>query len=284
MGDGRRSLLLAVLIALAGCSSPAAPATPTGTSTAAPVPTTDPSTVLAPGVTVRGVEDPVTLAETHTAALDGTTVTVEIEESRRYANGSLRWHRTATQWIDATGGEVRSYHVGEFEGSTRDAGLVPDFVRFPDATHVERYAVGEDAYYRYRLQSGDTWYVSGPYPADRLVDPGLVPLFWAVDTRVTDREIRDGTNYYRLEGGEVADRTTLGRVFVGEPFVDLENVSVDALVDGRGVVHEYHLTYTLVEADGTTVYGSESVRFTGIGTTTVDRPAWYDGVTANAAR
>lgn len=276
----RGALLLAVLIALAGCSSSAATSTPTATSTAAPVPTTNPSTVLAPGVTVRGVEDPVALAAAHAAAMDDTSVTVRVEESRRYENGSLRWHRTATQRIDATGTEVRSYHVGEFEGSTRDAGLLPDFVRFPDATRVERYAVGEDAYYRYRLRSGDTWYVSGPYPADRLVDPGLVPLFWAVDTRVTGRETRGGVTRYRLEGGEVADRTTLGRVFVGEPFVDLGNVSVDALVDERGLVHEYHLTYALVEADGTVVHGSESVRFTEIGTASVDRPGWYGEATA----
>ena len=280
----RRSLLVAVLVVLAGCSGPAGPATPTATSTAAPVPTTDPATVLAPGVTVRGVEDPVALASAHAAVLGETSVTVRVEESRRYANGTLRWHRTATQRIDATGPAIRSYHVEAFEGSTRDAGLVPDFVRFPDATHVERYAVGEDAYYRYRLRSGDTWYVSGPYRADRLVDPGLVPLFWAVDTRVTGSEIRDGTTYYRLEGGEVTDRTTFGRAFVSEPFVELRDVSVDAVVDERGVVREYHLSYALVGTDGTTVHGSESVRFTGIGTTTVDRPAWYEEVRVNAAR
>lgn len=282
MRGTRRSLLVVVLVVLVGCSGPAVPPTPTAAPTAAPVPTTDPSTVLAPGVTVRGVEDPVALATAHAAVLRGTSVTVHLEESRRDANGSLRWRRSATQRIDATGPEVRTSHVGEFEGSTRDAGLTADFVRFPDATHVERYSVGEHAYHRYRLRSGETWYVSGPYPADRLVDPGLVPLFWAVDTRVTGHERCGGRTCYRLEGGEVADRTTLGRVFVRGPSLDLRDVSVVALLDARGLVHEYHLTYTLIEADGSVVDGSESVRFTAVGTTTVDRPAWYETVTANA--
>lgn len=279
MKDSRQLILVAALVLVAGCSSPAsAPTgttTATATATAAPVPTDRPSTFLAPGVTPRGVADPVALARAHRRTLGRTSVTVRVEESHRYANGTLRWRRTATQRVDAGGRTVRSHYVGAFEGSTRDSGLLSEFVRFPHATRVERYTVGGGAYHRYRFPSGDTWYVGASSPDPRIVDPGLVPLFWAVDTRVTAREVRDGTTRYRLEGNEVADPTTLERVFVGGRFADVRNVSLEATVDGRGVVHRYRLTYTLVRTDGVVALGTESVRFTDVGTTTVERPTWY---------
>jgi len=281
MRDTRRLLLVAALVVVAGCSSPAsAPTgagtgTTTATATAAPVPTDRPSTFLAPGVTPRGVVDPVVLATAHRRTLGRTSVAVHVEESRRYANGTLGWRQTATQRVDASGRTVRSHYVGEFEGSRRGSGLLSGFVRFPDATHVERYTVGDGAYHRYRFPSGDTWYVGATSPDPRLVDPGLVPLFWSVDTQVTAREVRDGTARYRLEGSEVADPTTLERVFVGGRFADVRNVSLEAAVDERGVVHRYRLTYTLVRGDGVVVHGTESVRFADIGTTTVERPDWH---------
>lgn len=283
MRGTRRILLAATLVLVAGCSSPAsAPTgTETATATAAPVPTDRPSTFLAPGVTPRGVTDPVALARAHRRTLGRTSVTVRVEESRRYANGTLRWRRTATQRVDAGGRTVRSHYVGAFEGSTRGSGLLSEFVRFPDATRVERYTVGGGAYHRYRFPSGDTWYVGAASPDPRLVDPGLVPLFWAVDTRVTGREVRDGTTRYRLEGAEIIDPTTFERVFVGGPSVEVRNVSLDATVDGRGVVHRYRLIYRLVRPDGVVVRGKESVRFEDVGTTTVERPTWY-AAAANA--
>lgn len=281
MSDSRRLLLVAALVVVAGCSSPASAPTGTGTgtatatATAAPVPTDRPSAFLAPGVTPRGVVDPVALARAHRQTLGRTSVTVHVEESHRYANGTLRWRRTATQRVDARGRTVRSHYVGEFEGAGRGSGLLSGFVRFPDATRVERYTVGDGAYHRYRFPSGDTWYVGAASPDPRLVDPGLVPLFWAVEARVTAREVRDGTAYYRLEGSEVADPATFGRVFAGGRFADVRDVSLEATADERGIVHRYRLTYTLVRADGVLVRGTESVRFADVGTTTVERPAWY---------
>jgi len=285
MSDPRRLLLVAVLVVLAGCSSPAAPSAgtspPTETATAAPVPTDAPATFLAPGVTPRGVVDPVALARAHGERLRAGNVTVRVEESRRYANGTVRWRRTATQRVDAVDRPIRSHYVGAFEGSTRGSGLLSGFVRFPDATRVERYTVGDGAYHRYRFPSGDTWYVGAASPDPRLVDPGLVPLFWAVETRVAGREVRDGTTRYRLEGSEVADRTTFERAFVGGRVATVRDVSLDATVDGRGVVRRYRLTYTVVRADGVVVRGRESVRFTDLGTTAVARPVWY-GAAVNA--
>jgi hypothetical protein len=279
MRELRRILLVAALVVVAGCSSPASPptgaTTATATATAAPVPTDRPSTFLAPGVTPRGVVDPVALATAHRRTLGRTSVTVHVEESRRYENGTLRWRRTATQRVDAGGRTVRSHYVGEFEGPRRGSGLLSGFVRFPDASRVERYTVDDGAYHRYRFPSGDTWYVGAASPDPQLVDPGLVPLFWAVETRMTAREARDGAARYRLEGSEIVDQTTLERVFVDERFADVRNVSLEGTVDERGVVHRYRLTYTLVRTDGLLVRGVESVRFTDVGTTTVERPGWY---------
>lgn len=280
MGTGSRAILAAVLVVLAGCSGPAsAPARTEAaaeTVTAAPVPTDAPSTFLAPGVTPRGVANPAALAAAHRRTLRGTSVTVRVEASRRYANGSLRWRRTATQRIDAADRPVRSYYFGEFQGSARARGLPSAFVRFHNATRVERYTVGDGSYHRYRLRSGGVWYVGGTAPEVRPLDPGLGLLFRAVETRVVGREAGPGPTRYRLSGTEVADPATLGRALGVGRFARIGNVSLVATVDARGTVREYRLIYTVTGADGVLLRGRESARFTDLGETTVERPDWYD--------
>jgi hypothetical protein len=279
----RLLLLVAALVALAGCSAPAAPTgttTPTATATAAPVPTDRPSTFLAPGVTPRGVESPAALVAAHERTLRGTSVTVRVELSHRYENGSLRWRRAATQRLDATADPVRSYYVGEFEGPASGRGP-SSFVRFPDATRVERYTVGDGVYHRYRLPSGGVSYVGGGSSDVRPLDPGLAPLFRAVETRVVGREAGVGPARYRLVGTGVADPGTLARLLGVGPLAELRNVSFEATVDAEGTVHGYWLRYTVASVDGVRVHGWESVRFTGIGATTVEQPDWY-GAAVNA--
>jgi hypothetical protein len=281
MGEASRVVPVApvvavVLVLLAGCSGSAtAPTrTATGTVTPAPVPTDTPSTFLAPGVTPRGVESPAALVAAHRRALRGTSVTVRFEESRRDANGSLRWRRTAVQRLDATADPVRSYYTGEFEGAASVRGTA-SFVRFPRAVRVERYTVGGGVYHRYRHPSGATSYVGGVSPGVRPLDPGLLPLFRAVETRVVGRETGDGPTLYRLAGTEVVDPGTLERLLRVGPLAELREVSFEAVVDAGGTVRGYRLSYTAVSADGVTVRGRESARFVDLGATTVERPDWY---------
>jgi hypothetical protein len=290
MGDASRAVLVAVLILLVGCGGPAsAPArtgatTETTTVTPAPVPTDTPSTFLAPGVTPRGVVNPVALVAAHERALRGTSVTVRFEESRRYANGSLRWRRTATQRIDVDSDAdrpIRSRYTSELRGSAPTRDLPSAFVRFPDTTRVERYTVGGGAYHRYRLRSGGVWYVGGTADEVRPLDPGLVLLFRSVETRVVGREAGAGPTRYRLSGTEVTDPAALGRALGVGRFARIGNVSFVATVDARGTVREYRLIYTLAGADGVLLRGRESARFTDLGETTVERPDWYgDAVNA----
>ena len=274
MVETRRLLAVAVLVVLAGCSGSTS-STTTGTATAAPVPTDAPSPAPAPAVTSRGVQSPVALVMAHERALRGTSVTVRVEESRRYANGSLRWRRTTTQRIDDGGPTTRSHYASEFRGATPSGGLPSGFVRFPNTARVERYTVGDGAYHRYRLRSGGVWYVGGTVSNVRPLDPGLLLLFRAVDLRLVDHGTDEEQARYRLAGTEVVSRATLERALGVGPVADLRNVSLEATVDADGVVREYDLTYTLVGPDGVRLHGREWVRFTDLGETTVDRPDWH---------
>ena len=94
-----------------------------------------------------------------------------------------------------------------------------------------------------------------------------------------------------LEGFEtrVADRSPAGRVHLvgtavrSEGFVDnpaeverVENATLHAFVARSGFVESYHVVYDATLDDGERVRVRRSVRFERVGTTTVDRPSWYD--------
>jgi hypothetical protein len=97
-------VVLSLLVVLAGCNGVGGPATDQSREsvTPAPVPTTAAGngTVVAPGVTDRGVTDSLALARAHVATLRNRSYAVRYDRTVRFANGTVR----ARQVIDGTVG------------------------------------------------------------------------------------------------------------------------------------------------------------------------------------
>jgi hypothetical protein len=97
-------VVLALLVALAGCNGLGGTATEQSKAsvTPAPVPTTAAGngTVVAPGLTDRVVTDPLELARAHVATLRNRSYAVEYNRTVQYGNGSVR----TRQGIDGTVG------------------------------------------------------------------------------------------------------------------------------------------------------------------------------------
>lgn len=270
--DARRrpydTLLAVALLLAAGCSGLAGDPTPTVTP--APVPTDTPVRTpvpaLAPGVTADGVEDPLALVEAHDSALRGTSRTVRLVRTIRYPNGTLVARRVQVTRIAAdgerfhtiidTGGpEVTSFR-GRIEFWSDGSRL------FQEITFDNRTSYAAMPLEAYERQS-----------SIRITSPGGETFFLpviAVETRVTGRVTRNGTTLYRLEGTAARPDLLASATDADEP----HNATLRALVDARGVVHEFRLAYdgTL---DGRPVRVVLTGRYTGVGTTIVDRPSWY---------
>lgn len=114
--------------------------------------------------------------------------------------------------------------------------------------------------------------------------PALYALFSAVETRTAGTVTQNGTALYRVRATELRDSTgfavAVGAAANGYEASAVENVSLWALMDSRGLVREYELTYTL-RRDGPDLRVTRHVRYTDLGDTTVQRPPWYDEATVD---
>lgn len=249
--------VLAALVVLAGCGSPATSAeegTPTGTVTPAPLPPDvrtprDPG-VLAPGLAPDGVFDAARLAEAHAAVLSNTSFTAVREERRRYANGSLRSGYRRVVRVSA-GGERFDYDLNQTDvrgGRTAE-------------TRLGRYSNGS-VVYAATTRGGMTTYstLDGPsvLPERATARSGLARLLGTLRFDVVDRRSVDDRTVYHLAVENGSQR-------VG----GLRNVSMNASVREDGLVTAYRLTYGV---DGLRV--SIRVAFRDVGETEVVPPAW----------
>lgn len=256
-----RPLVACLFVLLAGCGGFAGFGDPTPTLTPAEIPTETtptPRPWLAPGVTDAGVVDPTVLAAAHATTLRETTYTTLWNTTERTANGTLRF-RSVTSARVGTG--QRRYH---YVHTNRRNGTVRRVERWSDGDRVlvlsPNGTVGVA-----RGTSDEPLSPERALPIDLTAERGIERVFRAIETRVAGRSAVNGTTHYRLEGrGIRAPNPT-----------PLRNASLSAIVDERGVVHEYRLAYTTRRVDEP-VRVVVVVRFTGIGETTVERPAWAD--------
>lgn len=265
----RTSAILVVLVVLAGCQgiAPRGGETPTLTPVAVPteVPTERPPRTLAPGVTESGVSDPSALAAAHAAALTDTSVTFHANYTERASDGTVL-ERTATTVRFGTGDR---YHYVSIDADRSEA--VRRVERWSDGERVlERRSTRNGTAYRVvRGADGEPLPPVVALPVGRAESGGIERVFRAVETTVVGREVRNGTTHYRVVStGMTTPNPTAVR-----------NASLVALVDERGVVHRYRLAYTIDRGDDAgAVRVVGMVRFTALGTTTVERPAWADRV------
>jgi hypothetical protein len=276
------AVLLVAAVVLAGCNGLAfgGDETPARTVTPAAVPTDEPTPTpvpqLAPGLTGQGVTNAFALGEAHVAALDDISYTMQENFSVTYQNGTDYRQRGVVAQLAANDSR---YYVSR---ST----LGPQI--YEDGTVV--YSVWSNGSRVIRAQrvNRSTTY-SMPRGVDRepvrprqLINPAnreqIYRLFGSVETRVTDREQRNGTMVYRVEATNVTNPTAFERFKRQNP----ENFSMVAHIDSEGLVREYRLNYTAT-VNGSPVRVNRRARYTNLGNTTVERPPWYDEAIANVS-
>lgn len=238
-----RTLLVLLVVLVAGCGSLVGGGDPTPTVTPAPVPepTTTASSPLPPGVTGERVADIDALAEAHLAVLTADSFTV----STRVVRGNQTGERVLR--VESP----RRYYY-------RDAMILTTGTRteFVDDTNRYRRTTRGGLYFS-RQEAGNVTELYGW--ALRLPVRSYLPTGNATvaATRV------DGRRHYEIR----LDRETHPRLD------NLRNYTARAVVRSDGLVRSLEVTYVR-SSGGQRVNVTHVTTFSGIGTTTVDPPDW----------
>jgi hypothetical protein len=112
---------------------------------------------------------------------------------------------------------------------------------------------------------------------DPLYRNQIYGIFGAVTTRVIAQRTQNGTVLYRV----VATNVTNPAAFESE-WRNPRNVTLNASISARGVVHRYQLSYEAT-LDGTPIRVHREVHYHELGTTVVERPPWYEQVVENSS-
>lgn len=280
--------LLAVVVVLAGCSGlpfvggeggdrPAATTVPDGPESTRPP----------PGVLSQQVTGPRELGRAHARAIENRSYVVTSNRTVRYANGTVRSHIAVEVAID----EER-----EFLAAVSTAGQeAPVLLGEPPATAV--YWSDGTTYLRRLTRDGErtfvefdppeTWIGTWSYWVKTVPFGGganrpatfYSSLFSAVPASVDGRTTVANTTHFRLVNDR--DRPFTDRTFPGR-VSSVRDLSLVALVDGDGLVRSLELRYSGT-IDGEPVQVRHTVRYADVGTTSVDRPTWYDRATSDAS-
>jgi len=297
----KRFFLVVVLTLSAGCTAFGTGGTPGGTtptsaSTASPTPAPTETTTLTatsgsldiPGVTDRRVTDGSALVAAHDATLRNTSVTAHRNLTLRYPNGTVAYQQLSTVRIgsqhDRLFADV-SYSLADGLDSVTPRHGEPTTsmeVRLANRTYLaEATFEPSNVTYRGTAFNGSTsdtyelYWASHAGTGQRYLSKAL----GGPNATVGDAVTRDGTTLYPVESA--SPETPPSILSIQSPprgaFGQPGNVSTTALVDERGVVHRSTTTYTTtVGEDDTPIQVEYTLRFTDVGSTTVERPSWYE--------
>lgn len=265
--------VLVVCVVLAGCNgvfvTESDDRTPTLTPVAVPTdePTPTPVPRLAPGLTADGVTNASALAAAHLDTFENTSFTMQETVVYRSEDGIPIRRIESTTRVGDDGrfrvtkrwnGSTALQQVGYYDDGER---VLVTTTRTNDATTYRRLSSQAVAAQRSSVSDGGSGRIE--------------TMFVAAETRVAGRTERNGTTVYHLvptgtRGNSSNTATILDR-----------SVSVHARVTERGLVRNYTLTQRLSGdgADGATTI-VVSTRYTAIGTTDIERPAWYERAVA----
>ncbi|WP_251342163.1 hypothetical protein [Haloplanus halophilus] len=245
----RIAVLTCLLVVAAGCTAPTGGSGPP------------------PGLSEDGVTDTSALIGAHTDALQSQPFTVRSTTTMRPTNGSFRVVSNRTWRVDP-GDPIR----GRVVSSRRVVGDAPP-----------RYAAGPTSVAAWR--NGTTTYRR--VQRNGTATYRRVPLF---DSSVKLNGALRRNSLYRLSTRRTAtvepvdrDGRRLYRVTAAlNDTAVASNASMTLLVDADGVVRTLRTEATVQYRTGKRDV-STTVRITGVGTTTVERPDWYgDAVDATA--
>lgn len=289
----RFGILIICFVLLAGCSalgtadtnttSPEPSDTqistaPAQSNTQTSTPTETPETRdLPPGIISGDVSGPFTLVQAHVEGLQ-TSYTVTQRYDIRFTNGSLYTSEVATV---AVAEDESNYQV-----ETTVRGSRPRFLGADNGTRKNVIYSDGSAVFRRTEYEGATQYV-GPYNENERVPPGAayrgtprneerIPVLFGQISNVS--VTRQSDDSYRIRGTPSGDSVEVSGVQVS-------NVTVGeftAMVTSEGLVREYLLTIRGT-VNGQDVLVTEQVRYSAIGSTTVEEAPWYDDAVANTS-
>lgn len=270
-------LCLVVLICLSGCNAFTGNTTPeTPSLTPVDIPTDDPNTTrgLAPGLTNQGVVDPIALGSAHEVVLANTSFTLHGKKTEKYTNGTIRtqWRTIARvvsprsryhsniDWYDPNTIAFNHTIPNRSIWSNGERTLVATSLSSTNTTSYQHFESSNPPLPVPEYPHGEQYY----------------NLFKIIDTKVVNHTTHDGTTLYRLTSTEIVDPAQLIKYSMNSKTArNPRNLTFHAVIDSRGVVHEYQLAYTATLTgtnQSTSVHVVNTKRYTNIGATTVDRP------------
>jgi hypothetical protein len=280
---GRSPLAVAALVFLlvtAGCfgffgegetPDPATSVAPTETGT--PTPTASPTPAAIPRPTTESgavIGSPEEIARSHEATLRNTSFRIRYV-SRRVENGTTESRTIGTIRYDGDGVAFYNYTVVD----VNPGGIVRE--------HVEVWSNGTRARRAIMTENGTVVETASPLRS---------PPTFADEVELYLRSFRIGmTGYSRFRGDRLVRITGAGLVNSREQYTVEDRVLLLGFVtveSGRftadiadGAVRRYRIHLSGRERTASVSF-TEELTFTGLGTTTVDRPAWV--TSGNATR
>lgn len=271
-------VLLAVLLATAGCSLPLQPAPETEADTLTPVPDTPtPEANALPGVAGGQVVKPVELVDAHRDHLSGRSYTVTERLVVRNGTGVTHRGTVRVQW--AGGGSERYHSVSRMNPFPDCDGTasVATFRRYStgDWVYSNDTVCGRERVRQFGNENPGTFDPRQYLPFQPTRHEFLLSLLLPATADERTVEAASGGTY--LISAPVPGYATEAYPFRsakqrGED-VRTENASVVLTVTADGFVSSYRLRHTVV-IDGRTYTVVRRGRFQAVGTTTLERPAW----------
>lgn len=271
MVSRRAVVLLAALLAAAGCAGSDGPA-PAGPSvTPAPVPTDAPPTPgvrLAPGLSEAGVVSPLALVSAHTDVLRSNPYRVRLVERVERLDGTPVGGRL----VEGTVVSATVYRLRVVR--TRGNATVVEWERYADGRSLYERLVttGEPRYYRPRASFDD------PAPAPEMLRGRPVQrdaLYIALissNPSYAGAETVDGVRGHRV----VATTASRPEFVAAWEYVDeISSFEFAALVAPDGHVLAYELTYVATAGDER-VRVVRTARWSDVGNASVAAPDWYE--------
>lgn len=253
-------ILTAVLIMSAGCGGISSVPEPSTTTTGTPTSpdhsssrsTAEPIPELAPGLTESGVTDAWALAQAHRDNISNTTYTERGSRSV-YVNGTLL--RNVSTILERGQDERYIYNFHTY-------GTENGFSRNLTVFHNESTLIQRTTY-----DNGTVAYTGPENAATPQTDQygGVYSILTTSNTTVVNTIEEDGSTLYRVNSVSSPSQSS--------EFADVDNYEMSALIDTRGVVHEYIISYQKTR-DGRVMNITVNRRFTNLGETIVDPPEW----------
>lgn len=271
MATRRAAVLVAVLLAAAGCAGTGGPTPAVPSVTPAPVPTDAPPTPafrLAPGLSESGVVSPLALVSAHAAVLRENPYRVRLAERVERLDGTPIEGRLVEATVVSE--SVYRLRVVRTRGNATDV----ERERYADGRALYERLVtdGRPRYYRPRASFDDR----GPVPEVLRGRPtqrdALYVAFIGSRPRYAGPETVDGVRGHRV----VATTASRPGFVASWEYVDeVSSYEFAALVSPDGLVRSYELTFVATARDER-VRVVRTARWSDVGNATAAAPDWYE--------